>query len=41
MKKKPFTKKEMASIKRGLADIKAGRVHTIEEVAKYFNIELK
>jgi len=28
-----------ASIEQGLADVKAGRVHTHEEVRKYFGLD--
>jgi predicted transcriptional regulator len=36
----PLTDADIDSIKRGLADIKAGRVHKLEDVAKELGIKL-
>lgn len=36
----PMTDADIASIQRGLQDIKEGRVHTLEDVAKELGIDL-
>ncbi|MFT4313372.1 MAG: hypothetical protein ACMXYA_03105 [Candidatus Woesearchaeota archaeon] len=36
----PFTEADITSIKNGLEDIKNGKVHTLEDVAKEFGIRL-
>ncbi len=36
----PFTDADIDSLKQGLEDIKAGRVHTLEDVAKELGIKL-
>ncbi|HOJ95892.1 MAG TPA: hypothetical protein PK024_03520 [Methanospirillum sp.] len=35
----PLTSEEIAGIEESLADIKAGRVHTEEEIMKEFGVE--
>jgi predicted transcriptional regulator len=37
----PLTKDEINDIQEGLEDVKAGRVKSIEEVAKNYGIKLK
>ena len=37
----PLTEQEIKEIEQGLADVKAGRVKSIEEVAKGYGIKLK
>jgi len=35
-----LTEEEIVAIKEGLEDVKAGRIHSIEEVASEFGVEL-
>ncbi len=37
----PLSDEEIKEIKEGLDDVKAGRVNSIEEVAKHFGVNLK
>lgn len=41
MKRKILSPREIEEIEEGLADVKAGRVTSIENVAKDFGIKLK